>query len=420
MGKDLNGKELGKGLYQRKDGRYEAKAIVNGVKIDIYDTKLTTLKKNFEKAKEEAKKGIAGKFVDATLNEWFEFWFDTYKVPTIKKQSIRPMKNKYRNTFGKYIGTKKIKNLKNLDIQCALNELLQTSVAKSSIKEALGRITACLESARNNGLISSNPSFDIIVPWEPEEPCRRFLTTKEQNIFLLESESSWYKEMFYVMFCTGMRIGEVGGLKWQDIDFQHKCFNLNQALMCEYENGIKRIEFTTLKTPNSYRKIPFMGGVEEMLKQWKKKQQKEKKRLGHRWRSQGEFEDLVFTTSLGSPVIRHVAQKEINNIVKNINEKEKFEAKLENREPIEFERMSPHAIRHTFASRCFEKNMNPKVVQKIMGHARYSTTIDIYTHVMGSTFCLEVEKFGDSIIEDNEKSISDETKNSLTKLQNIV
>ena len=409
MGKDLKGKELGKGLYQRKDGRYEAKAVINGKKINLYDTKLTTLRQRFEKAKIEVKSGVSSKFIEATLDEWFEFWFNTCKTPKIKQQSIRPMKNKYKNTLGRYIGHYKISSLKNIDIQCAVNELLKTDIALSSIREAVGRVTECLDSAKNNGLINTNPCFDIIVPWKVEEPYRRFLTVKEQNTFLLEAKNTWYYEMFYTMFCTGLRIGEVGGLMWKDIDFQNKCFNIQQALSCNYEDGVKTMVLTTLKTANSYRSIPFMGGVEEILKEWKRKQQKEKKRLGDRWRSHGEFEDLVFTTSLGSPITRYIGEKETKKIVKAINEREVFQAMQESREPIIFERVYPHAIRHTFCSRCFEKGIAPKVVQGLMGHARYSTTIDIYTHVMGTTIDMEIEKFGDSLIEDEE--LFDETIN---------
>ena len=404
MGKDLKGKELGTGLYQRKDGRYEAKAIINGVKIDIYDSKLSSLKKKFSEAKEEAKQGMAYRFKDATLNEWFEFWFDTYKVPAIKEQSIVPMKSKFQNTFGKLLGEYRLTRIKNIDIQTAMNSLEKNGVAVSSIREALSRMTDCLESAKNNGLITVNPSFDIVVPWKEEEPLRRFLSPEEQNIFLREAEYTWYYEMFYIMFCTGLRIGEVGGLKWKDIDFKNKCFHINQSLFCNYYDGVKVMKLTTLKTANSYRTIPFMGGVEEKIKSWTKKQSKARLRLGNRWRGQGEFSDLVFTTSLGSPVTRYVGEKETKKIVKNINLREAFEAVRENREPVEFETVYPHAIRHTFCSRCFEKEIEPKVVQMLMGHAKYSTTIDIYTHVTGKKIGIEAEKFGDSLIDDNEET----------------
>ena len=63
-----------------------------------------------------------------------------------------------------------------------------------------------------------------------------------------------------------------------------------------------------------------------------------------------------------------------------------------NREAIEFEKVYPHALRHTFCSRCFEKGLKPKVVQQLMGHAHYSTTIDIYTHITEETLDEEIAK----------------------------
>lgn len=216
----------------------------------------------------------------------------------------------------------------------------------------------------------------------------------EQTRFLQEVEHNWYKEMFYIMFLTGMRIGEVGGLKWEDIDWNKKCINIQRSLSCQYENGVKTMRLTKPKTHNSYRSIPFMAETEEILLSQKEKQNRQKKAYGNRWRSSGEFDNLVFTTSLGSPVIRNVAEKEIKKVVKAINFQEAIEAVKENREPIEFKDLYPHAIRHTFCSRCFEKGMDAKVVQMLMGHQHYSTTIDIYTHVTETKFEEEIAKFG--------------------------
>ncbi len=94
----------------------------------------------------------------------------------------------------------------------------------------------------------------------------------------------------------------------------------------------------------------------------------------------------MFVTSMGSPVLRNHAEQEVKKILKEINLHESYLAAQEQREPVFFEDMSPHSIRHTFCSRCFEANMQPKVVQEIMGHQHYSTTIDIYTHVTGETY----------------------------------
>ena len=131
-----------------------------------------------------------------------------------------------------------------------------------------------------------------------------------------------------------------------------------------------------------------------MLLQQKEKVASLKKALGNRWRATGEYEGLVFVTTMGSPVLRYHAEKEIKKVVKEINEQEAFESVQEQREPHYFEDMYPHAIRHTFCSRCFEADMQPKVVQSIMGHQHYSTTIDIYTHVSEFKYQEEVGKFG--------------------------
>ena len=397
MPKDLKGKPLPKGIYQRKDGRYEARALIDGVSIQLYNFNLKQLKIDFENAKEEARKGVDKKLSNITLDEWFDEWFERYKIPKIKETSITPMKTKYRSNFGRLIGNMKVSEIRNMDIQGVINTMQKEGKATSSMRDALGRVRECLESAKNNRIISENPCFDITVPWENKTKERRFLSQDEQNRFLLQVENNWYKEMFYVMFLTGMRIGEVGGLKWDDVDFKNKCININRSLSCQYHEGIKTIRLTTPKTHNSYRKIPFMGEVEEMLLSQKKKQDKLRKELGKRYRSDGDFVDLVFVTSMGSPVLRYHAEKECKKVVKAINEQEAFESVKEQREPIIFKDVYPHAIRHTFCSRCFQLNMNPKVVQALMGHQHYSTTIDIYTHVMEQDISNEICKMESAI-----------------------
>ena len=398
MPKDLKGRELPKGIYQRKDGRYEARALINGIKIQLYNFNLKELKVEFEKRKEEAKQGVDKKLSNITLNEWFEEWFTRYKIPKIKETSITPMKTKYRANFGRLIGNMKVAEIRNMDIQDVINTMQREGKATSSMRDALGRVRECLESAKNNRIISENPCFDITVPWENVTKERRFLSQEEQNRFLQQVENNWYKEMFYIMFLTGIRIGEVGGLKWEDVDFKNKCININRSLSCQYESGVKTVRLTAPKTHNSYRKIPFMGEAEEMFLSQKKKQDKIKKELGKRYRSDGEFSDLVFVTSMGSPVFRHHAEKEVKKVVKAINEQEAFDSVREQREPLYFEDLYPHAIRHTFCSRCFQLNMNPKVVQKLMGHQHYSTTIDIYTHVMQDDIDSEVCKLESAIV----------------------
>lgn len=412
MAKGLNGKELGTGIRQREGGRYEARATINGITIDLYNTDLKQLKIDFEEAKKQARMSIDTKRQQITLNEWFEEWFTKYKVPTIKSTSVFAMKSKYYNTFGNLIGTKKVVDIRNIDIQEAINAMQKQGRASSSMRDALGRVRDCLESAKHNRIISENPCFEINVPWENKQVLRRFLSVNEQNLFLQTVENNWYKEMFYIMFLTGMRIGEVGGLKWSDVDFENECIHINQSLSCNYEKGVKKMCLTTPKTHNSYRKIPFMGEAKEMFLAQKKKQDKIKRELGKRYRCEGEFADLVFVTSMGSPVLRYHAEKECKKVVKAINEAEAFDSVREQRKPIIFEDVYPHALRHTFCSRCFEKGMNPKVVQALMGHQHYSTTIEIYTHVTEQKFDEEIAKFGSAMMDDTVPKVAEDVPKS--------
>ncbi|MBR3833292.1 MAG: tyrosine-type recombinase/integrase [Lachnospiraceae bacterium] len=394
MGKDNKGKELGTHFYQRKDGRYEARATINGVKISIYGRNLRELRKQFEEQKELAENRIEARRKRITLNEWFEEWFVTYKIPNIKETSVFPMRRKYYNTFGKYLGHMRVIDITNMDVQNVINRLKSEGKATSTMRDALGRMRDCMEAAKNNMLIPINPCFEIRVPWENKQVKRRFLSQEEQNIFLKAVENNWYKEMFYIMFLTGIRVGEVGGLMWSDVDFDNKCIFINRTLSCQYEYGNKMLRLMEPKTHNSYRRIPFFGEAEEMFRAQYNKVQNLKKALGSRWRAGEGYEDLVFVTTMGSPVLRYHAEKEIKKVVKEINYQEEINSKFEGREPVFFENMYPHAIRHTFCSRCFEAHMQPKVVQKIMGHQHYSTTIDIYTHVTDNIMEEEICKFG--------------------------
>lgn len=388
-------KSLPANIRQKSNGSYEARKRVNGIDINLCGSNLEELIVAFEEAKRkaEAKTDVNA---EMTLDEWYYKWFASFKEPYLKESSIQPMKGKYRRTIGKKLGKKKINEITNYDMQNALAELKKEGKANSSLKDAFGHVRECFESAKNSKLVEINPCFDLKVPWNVKSKNRRFLSVEEQNAFLLTAkyDREWYYPLFMVMFQTGLRIGEVGGLKWSDIDFDKKVIHVNRSLTSSYNEGMKVLKMTSTKTINSVRDIPFMGNVEEMLMLQKKQQDKIKKELGSRYRSEyDDLTDLVFTSSMGSPVTRYIAEKEINKVVNSYNLQEQHDAVRENRKPIIMDRVHPHAIRRTFYTRCFEADMDPKVVQKLMGHATYSTTIDIYTDVMKDKMDGELEKF---------------------------
>lgn len=398
MGKDLKGKELGRGITQRPDGRYMGRAQVEGRQIVLYDWKLKILRQKLAVAVDEMKRSnllpeLNGKNI--SLNEWFEEWYAKYKAPTLKNGGSPSYKRRFVNYFGVRIGSKPLTDIRQIHVQTAIADMLEAGRSSKSVREATGILQGCVDAAIANGLMSINPVIGVIVP-KCEKVERRVLSVEEQEIFLdyLARTKSWYEELYKFMLLTGMRIGEVGGLQWEDIDFVEKFIYVKRTLSYDYADGKKTMKMTSPKTENSVRKIPFFGETREILERQFNKVKRKREELGARWRQPKEFGNLVFLTSMGSPIGRYSIESDMRYITSQINDMFRTEALYTGMIPKRFERIHPHALRHTFATRCFEKGMTPRAVQEIMGHANYNTTVS-YTHVLDDIKSKEAERLGD-------------------------
>ncbi len=398
MGKDLKGKELGRGITQRPDGRYMGRAQVEGRQIVLYDWKLKILRQKLAVAVDEMKRSnllpeLNGKNI--SLNEWFEEWYAKYKAPTLKNGGSPSYKRRFVNYFGVRIGSKPLTDIRQIHVQTAIADMLEAGRSSKSVREATGILQGCVDAAIANGLMSINPVIGVIVP-KCEKVERRVLSVEEQEIFLdyLARTKSWYEELYKFMLLTGMRIGEVGGLQWEDIDFAEKFIYVKRTLSYDYADGRKTMKMTSPKTENSVRKIPFFGETREILERQFNKVKRKREELGARWRQPKEFGNLVFLTSMGSPIGRYSIESDMRYITSQINDMFRTEALYTGMVPKRFERIHPHALRHTFATRCFEKGMTPRAVQEIMGHANYNTTVS-YTHVLDDIKSKEAERLGD-------------------------
>lgn len=400
MGKDLNGKELGKGISQRKDGRYEARVVINGKRQTFYNTNLAALKREFEKEKYKLSRQNVTACPDVTVSEWFDAWFEQYKKPTLKPSGVESYKRKFKNTYGKLLGDIAINELNQFSVQTATSNLINQGYKAKTIRDALSVLKLMLDSAVSNFVIDVNPCLGIIVPsYDEIKEDRRVLSNTEQKTLLNITDKTFYKELYRFMLCTGVRVGELGALQWKDIDFKNGFINIRHTLRCQYQNGVKVMELTSPKTKNSYRKIPFFNETKQLLLDQKEKQEELQKQLKDRWR--GEIEDLVFTTSMGSPVTRYVLESDMRQLTKEIQMAELYDAMSEGRDTIEFQSIHPHCLRHTFATRCFEKGMTPKTVQQIMGHANINMTMS-YTHVLDDILKNEAGNIGQFLDEDVE------------------
>ena len=387
MGKDLKGKEIGKGFHQRKDGRYEARAQINGKTIDICNKSLTALRKIFDEEKAKVLRDEYNIRPNETLLSWYNEWFEKCKAPQLKNEMCaKKYDAKIKNTYLSILGEKKLEYLSQLDIQQATNELIAKGYVQRTLEEALSAIKQCINAAIANKIMQHNVCLGVRVKDAKPIAERRVLAHWEQDLFISQIEGTFYYEPYMILMLTGMRIGEFSALRWSDIDFYKKEIYIKRSMSTAYIDGIKYEEITSPKTISGFRTIPFFSNVD-----WRDKQSICKSKMGKRWRAKEEFGDLVFTTKYGSPLTRYALAHTTQIIIKNMRAIEGYNAQNEGREPRFIDNIYPHAFRHTFATRCFEKKMEPYFVQKIMGHANYSTTLS-YTHILENKSNMEKMK----------------------------
>lgn len=156
-----------------------------------------------------------------------------------------------------------------------------------------------------NGIIITNPVERSILPKVEDKgknPHRMALTEQEQKAFLkcAAERKPFYADIFYVGFSTGMRVGEINGLKWQDIDFDKMEIHINGTMI---KVAGKDYYKEPVKTGESKRTVPMLPEIAKRLRKHKIEQTKLRMMLGDKWEPVKGLEHLVFTTMFGKPLM---------------------------------------------------------------------------------------------------------------------
>ena len=374
MGKDLKGKDLGKGISQRKDGRYCGRFTDRfGRRQSLYSFKLTELRAAMNMAVYEDKKHMNLYSEKITLDEWYETWLRLYKNNTVRSTTLANYRSSYERYIRPELGAMKLAGIKADQIQKLLNKLRESGLMYKTVLQVRIILVDMFGKAITSEYLSKNPAKGATVPKGSQKE-RRVLTVEEQTEFLQAAAGAWYEPLFYVALLTGLRQGELCALTWDDVDFEAKTLTVSKTLVLTKEQGEQKASFKVHppKTVKGRRVIPLTDEAIHALR----KQQKQCQWLLSREDifPQKGFENQVFYTKTGSPVCDRTLAASIKAVRRRINS-----TRTED-EP-EFEHFSPHTFRHTFATRCFENGMQPKTLQELLGHSSLQMTMDLYTHV---------------------------------------
>jgi len=202
----------------------------------------------------------------------------------------------------------------------------------------------------------------------------------------------WYP-VFYVMANTGMRVGEITGLRWSDIDLKKGIIRVNHTLVYYNHRDEKGCYFSinTPKTKAGEREIPMTEGVKQAFLMEREFQSQAE--ISSKSRVDG-YDDFIFVNRYGDVQNQGNLNKALRRMMRDCNDEilEKYGA---DSDPVLLPQFSCHILRHTFATRLCESGANLKFIQSILGHADVSTTMNIYVDVTDALKKKEITAFDD-------------------------
>lgn len=329
--------------------------------------------------------GIAG-FVnkgDESLEELMGYWLYNIKSKNIKSTTLAKYDQTYRLRIEKsVIGKVEIKNINILVLQKYIDNLINSeNISFQTIKNTLTLIKSFLNYTIKIGILQSNPADFVTLPKEKKKKDN----SKKYNVFSYAEQQlilknlnldDFVEQALYIDFFTGLRHGELRGLKSKN--FIDDSLKIDQQLNREYEfteSGSKKLitknASTELKTETAYRIIPLPDMANNLLQKIKVQAAKKYFRMGKKFTD----DSLLLVDDLLMPIEEKRLNRRLQSICKKLN----------------LEKRTLHSIRHSYATRLFEAGIDVKTVQGLMGHKDYSTTLNIYTHVMPEKKAAAVE-----------------------------
>ncbi len=230
--------------------------------------------------------------MSVTLGEWYEYWLDTYMKDTVKQStyaSYRSYLNKHFCVLGKIL----LKKLEPHILQEFYNyKFREEGLSPKTLRNYHMALHKCLQQAMKERLLIYNPCDAVTLPGG-EKPEISVFTNDQQRALVQASYRHRYGVFIRLDLCTGLRMGELLALKWEDIDFStaqlHVRRTINRLAKYEAHDGENKTEivFGTPKTKNSRRTIPLTRTMADELARWKQQQAQDKQRVGDKYTDDG-------------------------------------------------------------------------------------------------------------------------------------
>ena len=374
------------GESERADGYYTYRwTSRSGKRNSVTAGTLEELREKEDEIQRDVSDGIRADAKNVTLNSLYDLWKEL-KV-NLKHNTFSNYCYMYDQLVADNIGMLPVTKLKRSDIKAFYNMLADTRGLKiATIDNIHTVIHQILQLAVEDNYIRRNISDNLLKELKSshhyEDSHRRALTLPEQELFMefLSKENSQYYHwlpIFTVMLGTGMRVGEITGLRWNDIDLKSGIIDVNHTLVYykhRDENGCY-FDIHSPKTKAGVRQIPMTEEVKNAFLLEKKMQ--DLAGIQSKVTIDG-YHNFIFVNRFGNVQNQGTLNRALRRIIRDCNDKQLLKEK---NNPVLLPNFSCHSLRHTFTTRLVEAGVNIKVIQNLCGHSRSDVTLDIYTTV---------------------------------------
>ena len=355
-------------IRKRKDGRWEGRYTAGHDSQTGKPIYRNVLGRTQSEVKEKLKTAIkatqsldSSKTGQYTLGQWMDVWYENYAKIKVRPSSHQTYKGYIENHIKPNIGDILLEKLTTLDLQKFYKKLLSNGrvdrleskgqpkgLSPKTVRNIHQILSSALKLAQEQRIILTNPAEGCALP-KVEHREMKTLPVEQLQSFLREAKDSGVFELYYLELATGLRRGELLGLKWEDIDLEHGDLRVRRQIA--RING--RVVEAPLKTKNAYRTLPLAEDTVSILKEQKKK-------VGS--------SPWVFPSATGGPISPDSVLHMLHRVLKRAGLPE-----------VRF-----HDLRHTFATLALQNGVDIKTVSGMLGHFSAGFTLDTYAHVTTS------------------------------------
>ena len=355
-------------LRKRKDGRWEGRYTAGhdpetgkAIYRNVLGKTQSEARAKLKAAIEEAKHIDPVKSKKYTVGKWMDEWFENYAKVKVRPSSHQTYRGYIDNHIKPNIGKLPLEKLTSLELQKLYKKLLTKGrvdrieskhqakgLSAKTVRNIHQILASAMKLAREQKLIASDPTEGCALP-KLEHREMKTLPVEQLASFLREARESGVFELYYVELATGLRRGELLGLKWEDLDLEHGELRVKRQI--SRING--EVVEAPLKTKNAYRTLPLSEDTIQLLKEQKKK-------VGQ--------SPWVFPSPTGGPISPDSVGTMLHRVLKRAG----------------LSRIRFHDLRHTFATLALQNGVDVKTVSGMLGHYSAGFTLDTYAHVTTS------------------------------------